>query len=103
MVVAGGDDGELLMNAGRLFQLWQCVRSDRANREDFPLPPTHFIFIFLFILFFFEFFMFTIFGIPERRKKKEESSQRPATRIFVRSRNSHCFNLKFTFSCGLPT
>ena len=35
---------------------------------------------------FFLFFMFTIFAIPdiERRKKKEESSPRPATRIFVR-------------------
>ena len=35
---------------------------------------------------FFVFFMFTVFGIPdiERRKKKDESSRRPATRIFVR-------------------
>ena len=35
---------------------------------------------------FFVFFMFTIFGIPdiERRKIKDESSDRPATRIFVR-------------------
>ena len=34
---------------------------------------------------FFEFFMFIIFGTPdiERRKKEEESSHRPATRIFV--------------------
>ena len=41
--------------------------------------------IIFFLTFFFVFFMFTIFGIPdmERRKKKEESSHRPATRIFV--------------------
>ena len=46
-----------------------CERSDRANGEDCPLLH----------------FMFTIFGIPniERRKKKEESSHRPSTRIFV--------------------
>ena len=53
-------------------------------------------------------FMFTIFGIPdiERRKKKEESSLRPATRIFVRNRwfvVFICLNLKLTFSCSLPT
>ena len=34
---------------------------------------------------FFVFFMYTVFGIPdlEKRKKKEESSHWPATRIFV--------------------
>ena len=39
-----------------------------------------------FLTVFFVFFMFTIYGIPviEGRKKKEESSHRPATRIFVR-------------------
>ena len=40
---------------------------------------------------FFVFFMFTIFGIAniERIKNKEESSQRPATRIFV-----ECFDCR---------
>ena len=28
-----------------------CWRSERANREDSPLPPTHFIFIFVIFLF----------------------------------------------------
>ena len=44
------------------------------------------IYLFIFLTVFFVFFMFTIFGIPiiESRKKKEESSPRPATRIFVR-------------------
>ena len=40
---------------------------------------------FLLFLHFFVFFMFTVFGIPDiERRKKEESSYRPATRIFVR-------------------
>ena len=46
-----------------------------------------YIFVFQILIFFLLFFaMFTVFGIPdiERRKKKEKSSHRPATRIFVR-------------------
>ena len=78
--------------------MWQCVRDQTEQIEKIPPPPPppiHFIFIFvffcllLFAMFCIDmghFLFFTIFGTPdiERRKKKEESSHRPATRIFVR-------------------
>ena len=56
MVVAGGDDGELLWMQGRLFQLWQCVRDQTEqivkvgppSPHPPPPPPTQFIFIFVF-------------------------------------------------------
>ena len=44
---------------GRLFQLWQCVRDQTANRENWP--PTHFIFIFVFLIFFIIFIIFYYF------------------------------------------
>ena len=57
MVVAGGDDGELLWMQGRLFQLWQCVRDQTEQIVKIgPRPPTHFIFIFVFLIFSFFFF-----------------------------------------------
>ena len=50
--------------------------------------------------------MFTIFGIPDRKKKKrnlligQPEGSLSESRWFV---VFICFNLKFTFSCGLPT
>ena len=43
--VAGGDDGVLVMVARKTVPILAvCQRSDRENREDFPLPPTHFLY-----------------------------------------------------------
>ena len=90
--VAGGDDGELLRMQGRLFQ---CVRDQTEQIDTFYFYFCIFNFFYYIFCYFlpcidifyliFVFFMFTIFGIPdiERRKKKEESSHRPATRIPV--------------------
>ena len=117
MVVAGG----LLQEAttdnccwmqGRLFQLWQCVRDQTANREDC-------IFYFLFFCYFLPcfvltwaiFFLFLYFlclqflGFPtkkEERRKRNLLIRQPQGSL-SESRNSHCFDLTFTFSCGLPT
>ena len=51
MVVAGGDDGVLVVVARKTVPtVAVCQRPDRENRED--CPPTHF-FIFIFVLYIF--------------------------------------------------
>ena len=121
MVVAGGLWVAMMENCwwlqGRLFQLWHCVRDQTEQIEKIPPPPphTHFIFIFAlfcvdmghFLIFLYFFYVYKFWDFRYREKKeKEESSHRPATRIFVR-KNRHtvfiCIDLKFTFSCVLPT
>ena len=63
----------------------------------------------IFLISFFEFFMFTIFGIPDIESRKEGCSHRPARPLpglcpkVGDSLCLNCFNLKSTFSCGLPT
>ena len=89
---------------GRLFQLWHCVRDQTQQIEDWPPPPpTHFIFVFFYFVFlggvalfcddmghfiiflYFVFYVYKYWDSRYRKKKeKEESSHRPATRIFVR-------------------
>ena len=81
---------------GRLFQLWRCVKDQTEQIEKIG-PPLHILFLFLYFFFviflpwaillnFFVFFYGYKFWDSRYRKKKEkeESSHRPATRIFVR-------------------
>ena len=56
-----------------------------------------------FLLTFFVFFMFTIFGIPDTERRKRNLLIGQPQGSLSESRNSHCFDLTFTFSCGLPT
>ena len=90
---------------GRLFQLWHCVTDQTEQIKKIGPPATHFIFIFVFFFFALfcddmgHFFNFVVFlyvykywdSRYRKKKEKEESSPRPATRIFVwKDRHTMC-------------
>ena len=47
--------------------------------------------------------MFTIIGIPDIERRKRNLLIGQPQGYLSESRNCRCFDIAFTFSCGLPT